>query len=214
MHIGCFTRVIPCDSPATTQNSLWQSHCVTEHHVPDIIQHMHSPIPHLTRPGVPVPVPVVLQIVPKNRLVRCRPQPEIIVDGFRNRQRLSAFANRPANPITIHPHRLQCPQRLFFVQKRLQLGLHRIRALLRSNLTDAIVQPRGCHRLVTFPLTVRQRLLDIHILARLHRLDCRQTVPVVAGGDDHSVHIRRFNQPPQILRPHGLRKSLLRLAQT
>jgi hypothetical protein len=59
---------------------------------------------------------------------------------------------------------------------------------------------------------LHHRLLDVHVLARLHGVGGNPGMPVVRGGDDHGVDIRPGEhlavvargedvRPPQFLRP-------------
>ena len=73
------------------------------------------------------------------------------------------------------------------MEKLFNLSLHRIGPLLRSNLADAAELAGGIDRLLTFPLAVREGLFDIDILARLHRPDSSQAVPVIAGRDHDRI---------------------------
>ncbi len=90
------------------------------------------------------------------------------------------------------------------MQEILDLRLHRIRALLRTHLADLPVLARRGNRLAPFPLAVRQRLLDIHVLAGLHGPDRRQAVPVVAGRDNYRVNTLVVQQFAQVRIPFGL----------
>jgi len=84
------------------------------------------------------------------------------------------------------------------VQKVLNLSLHRIRSLLRPDLADTPVLASSQDGLAAFPLTVRERLFNIHVLARFHGPDGSQTVPVVACGNDDGVDRLVFDQTTQV----------------
>ena len=65
----------------------------------------------------------------------------------------------------------------------------RVRAALRAVLHDAAVLLRRGHKLTTFVNTVRQRLLDIDVLARLASPHRGERVPVVRCGDGNRVNL-------------------------
>ena len=71
--------------------------------------------------------------------------------------------------------------------------------MLRSDLADPVVFASGRNRLLTFPLTVRQGLLDIHILTRLHGPNRSQAVPVIASGYHHCIDVRIFDKLAHII---------------
>ena len=60
-------------------------------------------------------------------------------------------------------------------------------AVLRAHLDDPLVLPGGLDQLAALPAVVAQRLLDVHVLARLAAPDGGRHVPVVGRGDDHGV---------------------------
>ena len=59
--------------------------------------------------------------------------------------------------------------------------------VLGADLDHAAVLAGRRHHLLPFPQVVRERLLDVDVLARLAGPDRRQGVPVVRQGDDHRV---------------------------
>ena len=63
----------------------------------------------------------------------------------------------------------------------------RARPVLGADLDHAAVLAGRRHHLLPFPQVVRERLLDVDVLARLAGPDRRQGVPVVRQGDDHRV---------------------------
>ena len=55
---------------------------------------------------------------------------------------------------------------------------------LRATLHDAVVLARRLHKLATLEEIVRDRFFDVDILARLHRPDSREGVPMIRCCDD------------------------------
>ena len=55
--------------------------------------------------------------------------------------------------------------------------------------TILLVLPRGLDHRLALGDVVADRLLDVHVLARLAGVDRRQGVPVVGRGDDHGVDV-------------------------
>ena len=60
-------------------------------------------------------------------------------------------------------------------------------APLRAHLDDALRAPHRFDDSKALVDLVRQRLLDVDVLARFHRVDDHAGVPVVRRGDDHGV---------------------------
>ena len=63
----------------------------------------------------------------------------------------------------------------------------RARPVLGTDLDHSLVFAGRRHHLLPFPQVVRERLLDIDVLARPAGPDRRQGMPVVRQGDDHRV---------------------------
>ena len=85
--------------------------------------------------------------------------------------------------------------------------LHRIGALLGSDLADPLILPSSGDRLLTFPLRMGERFLDVNILAGLHGPNRRQAVPMVAGRDDDGVDVGVFDEFAKIGRCFRIGKS-------
>ena len=120
-----------------------------------VIEDMHAPVPHFSRPGIPVPVPVVLELVPIQRLILCGTEPQVVVDVVRNLQRRFPLADRRANAVPVHTATLDRSQCLLFVQELFDFGLHRRRALLRAELANPLIFAGGVDGLNSFPLRMR-----------------------------------------------------------
>ena len=85
--------------------------------------------------------------------------------------------------------------------------LHRVGALLSSDLADPLILPSSGDRLFTFPLRMGERFLDVNVLAGLHGPDRRKAVPMVAGRDDDGVDVGVFDEFAKIGRCFGIGKS-------
>jgi len=71
-------------------------------------------------------------------------------------------------------------------------------ALLLADLHDAAVTPCGLEHHSAFRYGIGERLLDIHVLARLAGHDQGQAMPVVRRTDDHRVDVPVFDQIAEI----------------
>src|SRR4029077_353197 len=73
-----------------------------------------------------------------------------------------------------------------------------VRPLLAAGLEDTVVLPRS----VDAPLGLCQRqgewFLAVHVLARLHRLDRGNGVPVLGRGNAHGVDVRPTDQLTEV----------------
>jgi hypothetical protein len=85
-----------------------------------------------------------------------------------------------------------------FLQPRRRLEQSGTGPILGARLDDATGAFGFLDHSHTFPDAVRDRFLDIDILAGAERPDGRERVPVVGGGNDHRVHITTFHDPPRI----------------
>ena len=93
------------------------------------------------------------------------------------------------------------------MEESFEFLLHRVGALLGSDLADPLIFPSSGDRLLTFPLRMGERLLDVNILAGLHGPDRRKAVPMVARGHDDRVDVRVFDEFAKIGRCFGIGKS-------
>jgi hypothetical protein len=62
-------------------------------------------------------------------------------------------------------------------------------SLLSANLHDSLVVVLRCDHCFAFGQIVRQRLLNVHILAGLAGIDGKWNVPVIRRCDQHGIHI-------------------------
>jgi len=93
------------------------------------------------------------------------------------------------------------------MEESFEFLLHRVGALLGSDLADPLIFPSSGDRLLTFPLRMGERFLDVNILAGLHGPDRRKAVPMVAGRDDDGVDVGVFDEFAKIGRCFGIGKS-------
>lgn len=113
-------------------------------------------------------MPIVLQVVPEDRLILSWPQPHIVVDRLVDLEWLATFADRCANAVAIDATTENfSEQGLFLMQELLEFQLAWIGALLRTDLANALVLAKS-DRLIAFPLGMRQRLFDVDIFPGLH----------------------------------------------
>jgi hypothetical protein len=103
-------------------------------------------------------------------------------------------------------------------KKRARALVMRARALLRADLDDAFVRARRVQHPFAFAVGMRQRFLDVDILARCARQNRHQRVPMVGRRDDDRVDVGTLQHPPEIgvsrrvvaRRRHALVHSLVR----
>src|SRR5262249_49931174 len=70
----------------------------------------------------------------------------------------------------------------------------RRRPLLTADLEDAPGAVHGIAERAALADRERGRLLQIDVLARLHRVDSNDRVPVIGGADDHCVDVGTWEQ--------------------
>ena len=136
---------------------------------------------------IPEPVPVVVDVVGVERVLRRRAEPEVVVDGrgcFGVRLDADALAGLVAEPAR--------DEQLAVLARLDDLGhpgprLHA--PALRAVLDDPVVLPRGLDGDAAFVDVVAARLLDVDVLARLAAPDGDQRVPVVRRGDRDRVEV-------------------------
>ena len=85
--------------------------------------------------------------------------------------------------------------------------LHRVGALLGSDLADPLILPSCGDGLLTFPLRMGERFLDVNVLAGLHGPNRRKAMPMVAGRDDDGIDVGVFDEFAKIGRCFGIGKS-------
>ncbi len=93
--------------------------------------------------------------------------------------------------------------------------LHVVRAgaLLHSDLTDAVVYPRGLDDARPFVDGERERLLDVNVAAGIQGIDGAGGVPVVGRPDEHCVDFLLLEQRPVVGVGLRLRGHLLQMLE-
>ena len=155
-------------------------------------------VPDVPVSRVPEPVPIVMQPLAHQRFLRRRAAPQVVIhfrrDGRRPRHLADAAARLVTEPAQAH-YLPQVPRTDPFER----FPDARVRPVLRPALHDPIVFPRRLHRLAAHPDIVRDRLLNVHVLARLAAPDHDERVPVVRRRRHHAVHVLVVEHPPHIL---------------
>ena len=72
------------------------------------------------------------------------------------------------------------------------------RTLLGADGHDLVVLAGRCDHRLPLGYVVSDRLFDVDVLAGHHRLDRRQGVPVVGGGDDDRIDIFAIEHGPVV----------------
>src|SRR5438132_1486295 len=124
---------------------------------------MDAPVAHFSVACVPIPVPVVMQLLSIDWLITCRAEPQVVIKARRRLKRRCTLADRLAFVEPANLNILDRAERALFVKKILQLILKRIAALLRADLNDAIIFSRGTNELLPFPMIVSERLFNVDV---------------------------------------------------
>src|ERR1019366_9749990 len=139
---------------------------------------VNAVVAHLARPGVPGPMPVVVQLLaPQGQLVS-EAAPQVVIHYRRDRRWRRDLADAGALPVEKDPPEPDGTELAAldpgdgFLQGGTGSGL-------RSALDDAAILARGCDHLLAFPDVVRDRFLHIDVLSRLAGPNGGQRVPVV-----------------------------------
>ena len=159
------------------------------------------------------PVPVVVHDVVAIRRARRRSLPQLVIQGWTARAPACRARSRARVGVP-GAHEIRASDRA--VLDRLErLDRSRRRALLRAHLHDAPVFLLRFDQQLAFARIVSARLLEVDVLARLHREHRHRRVPVIRRGDR-----RRRPQPCRRARdenrrsPFGaLRLRVLRLLE-
>ena len=133
------------------------------------------------------------------RPLRSGPEPHVVVDTFRGGTVFQV--RRLALPVQIRPatYQAHAPQ-LAAVDVLLGGEVLRPGALLSAHLDDPLVLASRVDHLAPFPDRDRQRLFDIHVLARLAGLDRGHGMPVVGGRHDDGIDVTTIQDAPEVLR--------------
>ena len=150
------------------------------------IDDVDAVVPHLAVARVPEPVPLVVQLLAHERLLGGRAAPEVVIHGARRRRGRVDRPDTVAGPVHQRVGEADGPE-LAAAQAVEHPAEERARPVLGADLDHAAVLAGRRHHLLPFPQVVRERLLDVDVLARLAGPDRRQGMPVVRQGDDHRV---------------------------
>src|SRR5262249_40162831 len=132
---------------------------------------------------VPEPMPVVMKLRTCERRHRGGPGPKVVIHA-----RGGLTLCRSADGIAAAPHK--AASQFYFTELALmnvadRLSQRAVGAILRSALANATEFARHLHDPAAFVHIVADRLLDVDILAGLHRPDRSQGVPVVRRGNEN-----------------------------
>ena len=134
-------------------------------------------------------MPIVVEFfAPEFFLLRRRSAPQIVIHRGRNFAGFGRLADGVAAVVTKRTCEFDLAE-IARTQPRDGFLDGEAGARLSSRLDDAIVFARGFHKLATFPEVVRNRLLDIDILARLNRPDATERMPVIRRGERDCINI-------------------------
>src|SRR5262245_21033201 len=141
------------------------------------IEAVNAVVAQFAGPVIPEPVPVVMKAILVERPLRRRPKPEIVIDAVGNRAvRLVAdgFAVA-ADPASGKRNFAELARLDEFAGAGDMSGA----TPLCPHLHHALVLAGRLDHLAAFDEVVRDRFLDVHVLAGLAGPDGRQRVPVV-----------------------------------
>ena len=132
--------------------------------------------------------------VREGRLGR-RPQPHVVIQSCRNRLRHERSGSDAGRRTNMDFTQLSDAA----VAHEFARAAHRSqRVQLRAVLENGAIALRRIHQRAAFADGVAQRLLAVHILARLHGRNGDRRVPVVRRRDGHGLHVRTRQQLPEV----------------
>ena len=147
--------------------------------------------------GVPVPVPVVVQVLAHQGPLVGRAAPEVVVDRLRDRLRAGDLADALPR-LVVEPVGVEDLAEIALADVLERLGEAGPLARAVRGLDDPLVLAGRLDHLAAFEDVVGRGLLDVHVLARLAGPDRRQRVPVVGRGDDDRVDVLVVEQLAQV----------------
>src|SRR5262249_41257111 len=140
---------------------------------------------------VPGPVPIVVQVLAAERLLRSGAAPEIVIDRLGQLLLAGNFADRGPQLVAEAASQADLAELSgLHVGDRLAHAL--VGAALGAGLANPVVLAGRLDDPPAFADIVADWLLDIHVLAGLHRPDGGQSVPVVGRGDGDDVDVLVF----------------------
>ena len=129
---------------------------------------------------------------------RGRAAPDVVVDGSGDRDFALMGADRGAPLVAEGAGRFD-PAEPAAAEELDRLSATGRAADLSAGLADLVVMPRRLDEPAAFPDVVADRLLDVDVLARGHRPDSGEAVPVVRRRDRDALDARVVHDPPQVL---------------
>jgi hypothetical protein len=152
---------------------------------------------HVTIPGRPLPVPVIVKARATHRREGRGTEEQIVVDRRGHRHRPMGFPNAEAALVDDAAHGGHLPE-IARLHPRDRLGNREARAVLRVHLDDAVVFFRRRQDLPAFPQIVRDGFFVEHILAGLHRPDALQRVQMIGRRDRDRIDVSAREQFAEI----------------
>ena len=147
--------------------------------------------------GVPVPVPVVVQLLAHQGPFVGRAAPEVVVDRLGNRLRAADLADALAR-LVVETVGVEDLAEVALADVLERLGEAGPLARAVRGLDDPFVLGRRLDHPAAFEDRVGRGLLDVYVLARLTRPDRRQGVPVVGRRDDDGIDVLVVEQLAQV----------------
>ncbi|MDB4394184.1 hypothetical protein N9Z67_02400 [Rhodopirellula sp.] len=84
VNFRCLSGIVQGNASTATENLFRQRNRILGNVVAAIIQYVDTPVAHFAGAGVPIPVPVVVQLFAVNRLVLSWAEPRIVGDVLFN----------------------------------------------------------------------------------------------------------------------------------
>ena len=188
--------VIVISQPSARTEDAWRKMTLTKHPSSNI-HLVDTLITEISITGIEIPVPVVMQIPPRQRLHRSRTDPEVVVDVIRN------------NLLTVH---LADASTWFVADPTSRLDRSEISVsspldrrfigpagtVLRTGLNHAPMTASRFNHGTPFMEIVTDGLLDIDILAGFTGPDRLQGMPVIGRGQRDGMQVITFQQSSEI----------------
>jgi hypothetical protein len=196
VHIGGLAVVVPEEAAAGGDDL--GGDIIPAHDVAEIIDVVDAPVPHFAVAPVPLPMPVVVELLAHDGGHGGGAGPEVVVDIAGDGSGLGDFADGFAGAEfgAVDPFYFAVAAVLDIACAFLDGGTG---ALLCAGLDDAVVLAGGVDHLSAFPDGVADGFFDIDIFAGFAAPDGEQGVPVVGGGDDDGVDILAVEEVADIL---------------
>jgi hypothetical protein len=155
-------------------------------------------IAEIAIPGVPYPMPIVVQPGAAQWGFFGWAAPEVVVHASRDGLGAAGFSDAGPALITEAP-RYRDLAEIAFPDPFHGFGdALTAAAALGSGLDDAPVFPGGLDELAAFPNVMGDWLFQIDIAPTLHRPNGTEGVPMIRGGDGYGVDVLGFEQFPDV----------------